>query len=67
MPGHIRTLWDNGRRDDHMDIFLIEAIGPLVVLETSPNVVRSCLWIHYIDNVAAQYSLLKRLLQHILR
>ena len=58
-PAHVRTLWDNGRHDDHMDIFLIEAVGPLAILETSPNIGKNSLWVHYIDNVAAQYSLIK--------
>ena len=34
-------------------------MGPLAVLETFPRVVRNCLWVHYIDNVAAQYCLIK--------
>jgi hypothetical protein len=59
VPEYIRRLWDKGERDDRNDIFLIEAVGPLAVLETFPRVVRNCLWVHYIDNVAAQYSLIK--------
>ena len=59
VPDYIRQLWDKGKITDHNDIFLIEAVGPLAVLETYPNVVRNCLWVHYIDNVAAQYSLIK--------
>ena len=45
--------------EDHNDIYLIEAVGPLAVLETFPKIVRNCLWVHYIDNIAAQYSLIK--------
>ena len=59
VPEYIRRLWDGGRTKDHSDIFLIEAVGPLAVLETYPKIVRNCLWVHYIDNVAAQYSLIK--------
>ena len=53
VPEYIRILWDRGRTKDHSDIFLIEAVGPLAVLETYPKIVRNCLWVHYIDNVAA--------------
>ena len=59
VPEHIRRLWDTSREGDHNDIFLIEAVAPLAILETFPNIVRNCLWIHYIDNIAAQYSLIK--------
>ena len=58
VPEAVRKLWDRGR-DDHNDIYLIEAIGSLAVLETFPKILRGCLWVHYIDNVAAQYSLIK--------
>ena len=58
IPPYIRELW--GRRcADDSDIFLIEAIGPLAILETFPKLLKNCLWIHYIDNVAAQYSLVR--------
>ena len=53
VPEHIRKLWDASREGDHNDIFLIEAVGLLAILETFPNIVRNCLWIHYIDNFAA--------------
>ena len=59
VPDYIRQLWDSGKITDHNDIFLIEAVGPLAVLETYPNVFRNCLGVHYIYNVAAQYSLIK--------
>ena len=41
------------------DIYLIEAIGPLSILLTFPNLVRNSLWIHFIDNEAAQYALVR--------
>ena len=59
MPECIRDLWSNGPKDDRNDIFLSEAVGLLAVLETFPKIVRNCLWVHYIDNVAAQYPLIK--------
>ena len=41
-----------------MDIFLVEAIGPLLLLCTFPRVMRNALWIHYIDNESAESSLI---------
>ena len=41
------------------DIFEVEAIGPLVILATWPGLLRGALWIHFIDNVAAQAALIK--------
>ena len=41
------------------DIYLIEAIGPLSILLTFPNLVQNSLWIHFIDNEAAQYALVR--------
>ena len=59
-PKEVRDLWD--RRvglEEYNDIFLIEAIGPLAILETFPNIVKGSLWLHFIDNVASQHSLIK--------
>jgi hypothetical protein len=39
------------------DIFEIEAIGPILALETWPDLFRDMLWVHYIDNSAGQASL----------
>ena len=39
--------------------FLIEAIGPLAILTTFPKILKGSLWLHYIDNVASEYSLVK--------
>ena len=41
------------------DIFLIEAIGPLAILKTYPKILKGSLWLHCIDNVASEYSLVK--------
>ena len=41
------------------DIFLIEAIGPHSILKTFPNVFKNALWLNFIDNEAAQHSLVK--------
>ena len=39
------------------DIFQIEAVGPLAVLATWPELLRDCLWIHFIGNAAALSAL----------
>ena len=41
------------------DIFEIEALGPLIILATWPRLMRECLWLHFIDNSAAQAALVK--------
>ena len=36
----------------HNDIFEIEAVGPLVILQKYPELLRGCLWLHFVDNAA---------------
>ena len=61
VPAVIRKLWARqaGKEAPFNDIFLIEAVGPLIILKTFPNIVRQCLWIHFIDTAAAQYALVR--------
>jgi len=61
VPDVVRKLWGRvaGRAPPYNDIFLIEAVGPLLVLYTFPNVVKNKLWIHFIDNTAAQSALIR--------
>ena len=61
VPEQIRELWRRtaGSVGPYKDIFLVEAIGPLLVLETFPNVVKNSLWLHFIDNVGSQHALIK--------
>ena len=56
-----KLLWDrnHGKPEEMSDIYCIEAIGPLAILTTWPNILKNALWVHYIDNVASQYSLIK--------
>ena len=56
VPRELRLLWAQ-QRARCTDIFQIEAIGPLVVLATWPELVLDCLWIHFIDNAAALSAL----------
>ena len=38
---------------------MIEAVGPLVLLHTFPRHFRNVVWLHFIDNTAARYSLVR--------
>ena len=59
IPEVIRCLWDKQKAEEHRDIFLIEAVGPLALLTTFPKMLKGTMWTHYIDNVGAEYSLVK--------
>ena len=60
IPKEVRDLWDRrAGLEAYIDIFLIEAIAPLAILETFPKIVNGSLWLHFIDNVASQHSLIK--------
>jgi len=61
VPAEVRNLWltQRQRSDQATDIYEIEAVGPLLVLHHWPDVVRNTLWVHYIDNAAAQSALVK--------
>ena len=58
-PEAIRRLWDKQKAAEHRVIFLIEAVGPLALLTTFPKIMKGTVWTHYIDNVGAEYSLVK--------
>ena len=58
VPEFLRKLWSTTSKNGN-DIFLIEAVGPLIVLLTFPNLIRNKLWLHFIDNESAEYSLIK--------
>jgi hypothetical protein len=55
IPECIRSLWSqrsNGSSAKY-DIQDIEAVGPLVALETWPHILAGSLWMHWIDNNGA--------------
>ncbi len=64
VPACIRDAWQRSkdRAGSKTDIFLIEAIGPLLALFTWPNLLKDTWWLHLIDNQGSCYSLIKRLL-----
>ena len=55
-PLSARSRQGSGERND---IYSIEAVGPLAIAETFPKIVKNSLWLHWIDNSAAQYSLVR--------
>ena len=63
IPQVFRDLWRNIEKkiqgaSSYEDIFQLEAVGPLMILETWPETLNTCCWIHWIDNAAAQASLI---------
>jgi hypothetical protein len=61
VPECVRDLWakQKSRREPHTDIFEIEAIGPLLLLEAYPEILKGTLFLHFIDNSAALAALVK--------
>ena len=54
VPQCVRRLWAKHLDENKLhDIQDIEAIGPLLVLETWPHLLHECLWVHWIDNNGA--------------
>ena len=54
VPEEVRILWDHQKNLGRFnDIFEIEAIGPLILLENFPDLFRGSLWLHFLDNAAA--------------
>ena len=60
-PWLLRKLWvrQNARSGPGRDIFEIEAIGPLIILGLWPELLAGALWLHFIDNAAAQAALVR--------
>ena len=60
VPREVRMYWSAcASSAPANDIYEIEAIGPLVVLATWPRLLQGCLWIHFLDNAAAQAAYVK--------
>ena len=60
-PHCVRALWTRQTEicEEHFDILEVEAIGPVIVLETWPHLVQGRLWLHFIDNANALSALVK--------
>jgi len=60
VPNEIRETWRVIQGSEGFeDIFLVEALRPLLLLKAFPKVLRNCLWLHFIDNSAAEASLIR--------
>ena len=65
VPRNIRRLWAAAKscsaleRERLSDIFGIEAVGPLIILELWPRILEDELWIRFIDIVGAQMCFVK--------
>ena len=47
VPEEVRQLWDTQMsRGQHNDIFEIEGVGPLVILENYPELLMGRMWLH---------------------
>ena len=58
VPEEVRILWNRQKNLGRFnDIFEIEAVGPLVLLENFPDRFRGSLWLHFLDNAAALSNL----------
>jgi hypothetical protein len=60
VPDVVREQWRKFQgSEEYQDIFLVEALGPLLLLMSFPKTFRNCLWLHFIDNSAAEASLIR--------
>ena len=60
VPPIVRAQWQAiSGSEEYSDIFLVEALGPLMLLSTFPKHLKNCQWIHFIDNSAAESSLIR--------
>ena len=59
VPVELRCYWADESQKQGNDIFLVEALGPLILLLAFPKLLRQSRWLHFIDNTAAESSLIK--------
>ena len=62
-PRPLRRLWKLQKElttaGEDNDIYQIESVGPLLALYNWPEIINNCLWVHFVDNMPAQYSFIK--------
>ena len=56
VPTQWLQRWSRGKGARIMEI---EAVGPLLAIATWPTLFRDALWLHFIDNESAKFSLIK--------
>ena len=61
VPDLLRRVWSRQTptQPEHLDIFEIEAVGPLLVLHNFGQRMTGHLWLHFIDNDAACATLVR--------
>ena len=59
VPTFLRDYWHSSSSSRYNDIFLVEALGRLLLLLTFPKAFKGCMWLHFIDNEAAEASLVR--------
>ena len=60
VPSEIRARWNEKQKQARFnDIFEVEAIGPLLILENFESELRGCVWLHFIDNAASLSALVR--------
>ena len=62
VPPELRLRWRQQEERDLLlgrDIFEVEAVGPLILLENWQHCFRHSLWLHFIDNQGALQALVK--------
>ena len=56
VPASWLQRWTVGKGARIMEI---EAVGPLLAIATWPSIFKNALWLHFIDNESAKYSLIR--------
>jgi len=60
VPAYLRDYWHSSSSSlVYTDIFLVEALGPLLLLLEFPKIFKNSMWLHFIDNEAAEASLIR--------
>ena len=60
VPECLRDWWKSVVcKRNYKDIYLVEAVGPLLLLTTFPRLMRNSLWVHYVDNESAEVAMFK--------
>ena len=58
LPGAWLRTWSNDY-ERSTTIMEVEAVGPLLALSMWPEILRDALWLHFVDNESAKFSLIR--------
>ena len=60
VPQWLRDTWARcAGKEQYNDMFLVEPVGPLLLLYAFPKLIRNALWLHFIDNEGSEASIIK--------